>query len=177
MCFRVYMFRFKSSINIFITILTIVVRYHLNTDKNISKKANYINDFITNEYVYNNIKINETRNIVENTLEECKEKCGGNYRRSVKVECVATFLDKINNETKKITTERYNIIGELIKIMQSSKGMIKLIRIIQVKIIIESRIHNNVSLDFRLEFEINPILWKKYFMRIVNNRRQRFIHN
>ena len=33
MCFRVYMFRFKSSINIFITFLTIVVRYHLNTKK------------------------------------------------------------------------------------------------------------------------------------------------
>ena len=43
--------------------------------------------------------------------------------------------------------------------MQSSEGMIKLFRIIQMKI------------------ENNPILWKKLFMRIVNNRRQRFIRN
>ena len=56
------------------------------------------------------IKLNETRNIVENTLEEYKQKCGGNYRRSVKVECVATFWDKIKNETKNITINSYNII-------------------------------------------------------------------
>ena len=31
----------------------------------------------------------------------------------------------------------YNIIGELYKIMQSSKGVIKFIRIVQVKIIIK----------------------------------------
>ena len=45
--------------------------------------------------------------------------------------------------------------------MQSSEGMIKL-QVIKVKIIIESVIHNNVSLDFRLEIENNPILWKKF---------------
>ena len=44
--------------------------------------------------------------------------------------------------------------------MQSSKGMIKLIRVIQVKTIIKSSIYNIVSLDFRLEIENNPILWK-----------------
>ena len=56
---------------------------------------------ITSEYVYTNIKLNETRNIIENTLEEYKQKCGGNYRRSVKVECVATFWDKIKKRNKK----------------------------------------------------------------------------
>ena len=55
---------------------------------------------ITSDYVYTNNKLNETRNIVENTLEEYKQKCGGNYRRSVKVECDATFWGKIKNETK-----------------------------------------------------------------------------
>ena len=71
------------------------------------------------------------------------------------------FWIKLKNETKNITINSYNIIGELNKIMQSSEGMIELIRVIQVKIIIESRIPNNVSLDFRLEIENSPILWKK----------------
>ena len=82
---------------------------------------------ITSEYVYDDIKLNETRNIVENTLQGYRQKHSGNYRRPVKVKCVAEFLDRINNETKNKTIERYNIIGELNKIMQSSKSMIKLI--------------------------------------------------
>ena len=117
---------------------------------------------ITSENIYNNIKINETRNIVENTLEKYKQKCGGTYRRSVKIECSAIFWDKIKNDTKNITINSYNIIGELNRIMQSSECMIKLIRIFQVKSIIESRFYNIVSLDFRLETENTPILWKKY---------------
>ena len=114
---------------------------------------------IASEYVYNNIKLNETRNIVENTLEEHKQKCSGNYPRSVKVECVATFLDKIKNKTKNITINSYNIIGVLSKIMQTSKGMITLIRVIQVLIRIESRIriYNIVLSDLYLECENNPI--------------------
>ena len=135
---------------------------------------------ITSEYVYNNIKLNETRNIVENTLEEYKQKYGGSYRRSVKVECVPTVLDKLKNETKNITINSYNIIGALSKIMQTSKGMIKLVRIIQVKFIIESKttIYNIVLSDLYLDCENNPILRKKtIFMRIVNIRRQRFIQN
>ena len=124
---------------------------------------------ITSGYVYNNLKLTETRNIVENTLEERKQKYSGNYPRSVKVECVATFLDKIKNETKNITINSYIIIGELKKIMQSSKGMINFIRVIQVINIIESRIriYDIVLSDFCLECENNLILWKKNFMRIV----------
>ena len=61
--------------------------------------------------------------------------------------------------------------------MQSSEGMNKLIRVIQVKIIIESRFHNNVSIDFGLEFENNPILWKKIFMRNLKSRQQRLVRN
>ena len=53
-----------------------------------------------------------------------------------KVKCVADFLDKIIKETKNKTIERYNIIRELNKTMQSSNGMIKFIRVIELKIII-----------------------------------------
>ena len=97
----------------------------------------------TSEYVYNNIELKETRNIVENTLLEYEQKYGANYHRSVKVKYVAKFLDKIKNETKNITIERYNIIIELNKIMQSSKGMNKMIRIIDLKIIIKGRIYKD----------------------------------
>ena len=53
---------------------------------------------ITNDYVYNNIKLNETRKIVEITPDEYKEKYGYNYCRVVEVKCFAEFLDKIKNE-------------------------------------------------------------------------------
>ena len=131
---------------------------------------------ITSEYIYNNIQLNETSNIVENTVPEHEQKHGGYYRKIVKVWCVAEFLDKMKNETKIITIECYNIIGELNKVMQSSRGRIKFIRIIELKIIIKRRI-KEIVLDLYLECENNPILQKKLFMKIVNSRQQRFIQN
>ena len=82
---------------------------------------------VTSEYVYDNIKLNETRNIVENTLKDYVQKHGNDYRKSMKVKCIAEFLDETKNETKNLITERHNIIGELNKILQSSKGMIKIL--------------------------------------------------
>ena len=64
---------------------------------------------ITEDYVYNNIKLDETHNIVENTLLEKIQKCGANHHRSVEVKCVAEFLDKIKNESKIMIIKRYNI--------------------------------------------------------------------
>ena len=124
---------------------------------------------ITREYVYNNIKLNETRNTVENTLQEYKLKYAVNYRRHVKVKCVAVFLDKIKTETKNITIERYNIFGELNEIKQSSDGMCKLIRIIELKIKIERVIQKNET-HLCLKSGNIPILWKKNFMKIANDR-------
>ena len=111
---------------------------------------------ITSEYDYNIKKMDETRNIVENTILEHKQKYGVKYRKFIKVRCVAEFLEKVINETKNITIERYNIIGELNKLMQLSNGMINFIRVIELKIIIEERIYNNV-LDLYLEGENKPI--------------------
>ena len=130
----------------------------------------------SSEYVYNSPKLNETRKIVENTLLEYEQKHGFNYHRSVKVKCVAEFLNKIKNETKNKTIERYNIIGELKKVMQSSKGMIKLIRIIELKIIVKGRICKNV-LDPFLKCEIYPVLWKKILLKILNDRPKTFIQH
>ena len=95
---------------------------------------------IASEYVYDSNKLNETRNILQNIIEKFEKEYGFDLYRDVKVRCVKEFYDKIMNETKIIIINRYNIIGELIKFMQKSKGEIKLIKIIEVKIIIEGRI-------------------------------------
>ena len=100
--------------------------------------------YITGEYNYNNIKLNETRNIVENTILEHEHKIGGDYRKIVKIWCVAEFVDRIKNKTTNITIERYNIKGELNKVMQSSRGMNKFIRIIELKVITKREINENV---------------------------------
>ena len=73
---------------------------------------------ITSEYVYDNIKLKETRNILQNTTEEYEETHGYFYNRIVKVECIGEFYDEIKNERKFIMIDRYNIIGELNKNMQ-----------------------------------------------------------
>ena len=92
---------------------------------------------ITEDYVYNNIKLDETHNIVENTLLENIQKCGTNYHRSVEVKCVAEFLDKVKNEIKIIIIKHYNNIEELNKIIQSSNGMTELIRIDKIRNIVK----------------------------------------
>ena len=90
----------------------------------------------TSENFYNNIKLNETRNIVENTILECEQKHGADCLKSVKVKCIAEFLDKIENEIKILIIERYDIIGELNKVMESSKSMIEFFRVTKLKIVI-----------------------------------------
>ena len=124
---------------------------------------------VTSENDYNIIRLNGTRNTLEKTLLEYEQKYGVDNRKIVKVKCVGEFMDKLKNKTKNITNELYNIIGELNKVMQSLKGMINLVRIIELKIVIKRIIFENV-LDYSLNCEKNPILWKKFLMKIANNR-------
>ena len=74
----------------------------------------------TSENDFNNINLDEIRNIVENALLEYDQKYGDIYCRSVQVNCVVIFLDKKKDETKIIIFDSYNIIGRVNKIMQSS---------------------------------------------------------
>ena len=83
----------------------------------------------------------ETRKIVENILQEYEQKYGENYRRLVKVICNAKFVDKIKNQSKNITIESYNLIGELNRIMQSSEEVYELIKIFELKIVINGVIY------------------------------------
>ena len=114
--------------------------------------------------------MNETRNILQNTIEEHEETYGFNLDRVVRFKCIAEIHDKIINEIKIIIIDRYNIIGELNKTMQKSKGEIKLFKIFEVKIIIEGRINKNIN-DICFKSGCMPILWKKLYGRDVNKRR------
>ena len=125
---------------------------------------------ITSEYFNDNINLHETRNIPQNTIEEYAKEYGSNNNRVVKVECVGELYDKIKNETKIIIIDRYNIIGELNKIMQKSRGEIKLIKIFEVKIIFEGRINKNI-MDMYFKSECMPIIRKKFYGRDINKRR------
>ena len=59
--------------------------------------------------------------------------------------------------------------------MQSSKGMIKFVRTIEKKIIIEARTLDN--LNHFLTCENSPTLWQKCFMKIIANRPKIFFQN
>ena len=66
--------------------------------------------------------------------------------------------------------------------MQSSKCMIRLIRIIELKIIIKGRVYKNV-IDLCLKSGCVPILLKRIFVKNVSerdnlyNRPERFVQN
>ena len=129
---------------------------------------------VTSEYVYKTLQLYETRNIVENILEEYQQMYGGDIYRSGRVLCNAEFLDKLNNEGKNVTIERYDINGAVNKIMQSSKGVCKFIKIMILKTIIEGKIFIKI-LNIYIKSGAIPILWKKFLMKIVNNRPDRLM--
>ena len=101
-------------------------------------------DEYTSEYVYKNIIVDETRNIVDNTVLEYERKNAAIFWRMVKVKSVVKFLEKRKNERKNIIIERYNIFGEVNKMMQSTKGMCKIIGLIELKVITKGGIYDNV---------------------------------
>ena len=84
---------------------------------------------VTSEYSYYNIKLDEICIIVENTLLKHKQKCTVGCRGMAKVECIAEFLDKVENKLKFITIQSCNINEELNKVLQLSEGMVILVRI------------------------------------------------
>ena len=65
--------------------------------------------------------------------------------------------------------EHENIIGKVNKKMQSSKGMIIFIRILELTIRIKRRIHKNI-MNAYLNCDKVPILWKKHYARIRHDR-------
>ena len=113
------------------------------------------------EHVYDNIKMNETHNISKIIIEEYEKEYGFDLYRDVKVKCVSEFFGKIINQREIIIIDRDNIIAELNRIMQKSRGEIKFIKLIEVKIIIEGRIYKNI-MDMYFKSGCMPILWKNF---------------
>ena len=74
------------------------------------------------EYVHNNTKLDETRKIVEDTLDEYERRHGYHLNRIVNVLCISKLLNKTKNETENIHFESFNINVELNKILQTSQG-------------------------------------------------------
>ena len=95
--------------------------------------------FVTAEFVYINPKLNEINNIIKNTQLDYNQKYGNDYYRKVNVKCNVRFLDKMENKTKNIMIEHMNVIGKVNKIMQSSEGIINLIRALELTIRIQGR--------------------------------------
>ena len=62
-----------------------------------------------------------------------------------------------------------NIIGKVKRIMQSCKGMIKFIRALELKIIIQGKLHENV-VNVYLKCDGIPLLWKKHYSKITHDR-------
>ena len=96
--------------------------------------------FVTSEIVFNNPKLNEIHNIIKNTQLKYEQKYGYNYYRKVNVNCNVMFFDKLENKTKNTMIERDNIVGEVNKITQLSKGMYNFIRALKLTLIKKGRI-------------------------------------
>ena len=117
--------------------------------------------FVTSEFVHINPKLNEIKNIIKNTQLEKNQKYGYDYYRKVIVKCNVEFFDKIENKTKKIMIEHENITGKVNKMKQSSKGMIKFIRALELTNRMKGRNHKNIVNSY-LKCDNVPIIWKKH---------------
>ena len=115
-----------------------------------------------------NPKSNQINDIIENTQLEYYQKEGYYYYRKVNVKCNVNFFDKIENKTKKDMLKHVNI-GEVNEIIQSSKGIIKFIRALELTIRTQGRIHKIVE-NVYLRFDNIPILWKKQYSKIAHDR-------
>ena len=54
--------------------------------------------------------------------------------------------------------------------MQSSNGMIRLVKVIQVKFTINRKFYNNI-MDIYFKTGCMPILWRKIYVKILNDNR------
>ena len=130
---------------------------------------------ITAEFVFINRKLNEINNIIKNTQLEYEQKYGYNYYTEANVKCNVKLFDKRENKTKNIMIEHESVIGKVNKIMQSSKGMIKFFRALELTIRIQGRVRKNIVNTY-LKCDNIPILWKKYYLKIAHDRGYKYIH-
>ena len=125
--------------------------------------------FIPAEFVFLKPKLNEINNIIKNTQLECNQKYGYNYYAKVDVKCNIKVFHKIKKKTKIFMIECENVVGKVNEIMQSSKGMTKFIRALELTIRIQGKFRKNIVNVF-LKCDGIPILWKKHYSKIVHDR-------
>ena len=96
---------------------------------------------VTSEYIFLNPKLNEIKDIINNTRLEHDQKYGDNYCRKIEVGCNFKLFNKIKNKTKKITTIQYHGVK---KSMVASQGKYELNKPNKLIILIERTIYKNV---------------------------------
>ena len=115
------------------------------------------------EYNYINPDRNSVYGIVNNTILEYYRNYGGEYRK-VEWKYNIKFYDKIKNKTKNFTTRR-----GVEKTIKASNKRDDYTSINKFAIIIEDDISKNVRNTYKKCDNI-PLLWRKYFLNIANNR-------
>ena len=123
---------------------------------------------ITIEYVVINPEIDEIKKIINNTIKDYIEKYGNSYWRRLDYKHNIRFFVKIKKKTKNFTTRH----GPN-RTKKASNGSYEYIEIYNFIILLDGDIKKNVIITYK-KCNNNPLLWRKFFLNIVNNRDQIF---
>ena len=83
---------------------------------------------VTSEFVFNNPKLDEISDIMENTQLEHDRKDDDSYCRKIQVRCKIEFFDKKINKRKKITIGLYHVHYGINKTIRASLGRYELVK-------------------------------------------------
>ena len=128
---------------------------------------------IISEYDFNNPKLDEISNIINNTLNEHDKNYGADFKDKVKIMCEVEFIDKLGIKIKVVKINRYHIRYRIRKREIASKNRFAVNKVIKLTIIIEKEI-NKFDINTLLKMRI-PMMWRKFFFNIANN--EEFITN
>ena len=116
------------------------------------------------EYVFINPELDGIKNIKKDTIKEYLKKYDNSYWKRCEYKCIIQFFDKIKNKTKNITTNQ-----GVKRTIIASNGRYDYIGINKSIILIEGDIKKNVIRTYMKSDNI-PLLWRKFFLNIANNR-------
>ena len=116
------------------------------------------------EYIFINPELNETKNIINNTIKHYIKKYGNSFWKRFENICNIRFFDRIKNKEKNIKTKR-----GVKKTKIASNGRYECIEINNFIILIKGDIKKNVIRTYIKCGDI-LLLWRKFFLNIANNR-------
>ena len=120
------------------------------------------------EYTFLNPIKDEIKNIIHNAISGHDKKYGERYCKRISIAYNSQFFDKIKKKTKINTTRNIK------KTKIASQNRSKLVKINKMIILIEGIISKNMIITCMKCGKI-PILWRKFFLNIANNRDYIFI--